>query len=82
MALAPTRSPQPLDDLHRYFRNSIPVAAIAEPLVSFDSEREASGARDYLRARDFEIVGVRIGGLVAGWARREDLTANRCGDHT
>jgi hypothetical protein len=82
VALSPTSDPQPLDGLHRYFRDSVQVASIAESLVSFDSEREASGVRDYLRARDFEIVGVRIGGLVAGWARCEDLTSNRCGDHT
>lgn len=71
-----------LSSLHRHFRLTVSVASIAEALVSFDRERAAAEVADYLRARDFDVVGVRVGGLVAGWADRETLNGGDCSEHT
>jgi hypothetical protein len=54
---------------------------VAEPLVSVDAERGAGEVRELLEARDFDLVGVRWGGLVRGFARREALTFGTCGQH-
>jgi hypothetical protein len=67
--------------LRRLFLEGFSVMDVAEPLVSVDAEREAREVRALLEARDFDLVGVRDGGLVRGYARREDLARGRCGDH-
>jgi hypothetical protein len=67
--------------LQRIFLEGFSVMDVAEPLVSVDAERPAAEARAFLEMRDFDLVGVRTGGLVTGYARREDLQRGRCGDH-
>ena len=54
---------------------------IAEPLVSFDEDASAESVRDFMAGKMFDLVGVRQGGLVNGYARREDLVSGTCGDH-
>jgi len=67
--------------LHRLFFEGFTAMDIAEPLVSFDAEAESLQVRQFLVDRDFDLVGIRRNGLVCGYARREALTAGRCGDH-
>lgn len=67
--------------LSRLFFKGFTAMDLAEPLVSFDAEAEALQVRQFLLDRDFDRVGVREEGLVRGYARREALTAGRCGDH-
>ncbi|MCP4901865.1 MAG: hypothetical protein GY906_33285 [bacterium] len=66
--------------LHRFIRQGITAESLAEPLVSFDSERDAGEVRLELRERDFDIAGIRQAGVVTGEVRREDLINGRCGD--
>jgi len=73
------------DDRHaslsRLFFKGFTAMDLAEPLVSFDAEAEALKVRQFLLDKDFDRVGVREEGLVRGYARREALTAGRCGEH-
>jgi hypothetical protein len=70
-----------LPNLRELFERSITVKDIAEPLISFDAEKPAIEVRKLLEARDFDVVGVRREGVVAGCARRKDLRDGTLGDH-
>jgi len=63
------------------FLQGFSVMDVAEPLVSFDAERPSEEVRRFLVERDFDLVGVRVDGLVRGYARREELETGLCGDH-
>lgn len=67
--------------LRRLFLESFSVMDVAEPLVSVDAERDAAGVRALLEERRFDLVGVRVDGLVRGYASRVELAGGRCGDH-
>jgi len=54
---------------------------IAEPLISFDANADARTVRDFMRDKDFDLVGIRQDGLVTGYIRREDLSTGICRDH-
>ena len=60
-------------DLRRLFEQAITIREIAEPLVSFDSDRDAEAIRVFMDARNFDVVGLREGGRVVGYVRRKDL---------
>lgn len=67
--------------LRRLFMEGFLAMDIAEPLVSFDAEAEARSVYDFMVEKDFDLVGVRRGGLVNGYTRREDLINGICLDH-
>ncbi len=67
--------------LRRVFLQGFSVMDVAEPLVSFDAERPAAEVSRFLDEHDYDLVGVRVGGLVDGYARREELEGGQCGDH-
>ena len=54
---------------------------VAEPLASFDWDRPASEVKSFMKARDFDRVGIRREGLVCAYVGRADLKGGRCGDH-
>lgn len=54
---------------------------IAEPLVSFDAEKQAQEVKDFMAARDFGLIGIRRSGLVCGYALRDELAGGTCGDY-
>jgi hypothetical protein len=54
---------------------------IAEPLVSFDGEKQAQEVKAFMVARDYDLIGVRRSGLVCGYALRDELAKGSCGDH-
>ncbi len=54
---------------------------IAEPLVSFDTDKCAVETLQFMDENNLEVVGVRRDGVVAGYVLQQDLTAGRCGDH-
>jgi len=60
-------------DLNRLFRNNITIREIAEPLVSFESDRPASVIREFMAKKDFDVVGVREDGDIIGYVERKDL---------
>ena len=67
--------------LRRVFVEGFRALDVAEPLVSFDSDRPASAVRASMRARGFDLAGVRVEGLVAGYVSRGELESGSCGDH-
>jgi hypothetical protein len=54
---------------------------VAEPLVSFDSERPSPVVRASMLARGFDLAGVRVDGVVVGYVSRDELEGGCCGDH-
>jgi len=68
-------------DLRRLFDHSISVREIAEPLASFDADRDAASIRGFMEARNFDVVGVRENGIVVGYVRRTDLNQGLACDH-
>lgn len=68
-------------DLHRMFNQILTVRELAEPLASFDHDRPATEVRDFIEQRDFDLVGVRVDGVIHGIARREHLSGGSLGDH-
>jgi hypothetical protein len=67
--------------LRRLFLEGFLAMDIAEPLVSFDAEAEARFVHDFMVEKDFDLVGIRQGGLVKGYARCQDLVTGICLDH-
>jgi hypothetical protein len=66
--------------LRRVFLEGFSAMDIAEPLVSFDYEADSARVREFMVAHDFDLVGVRCDGTVAGYVRRTDLESGSCGD--
>jgi len=62
-------------DLRRLFERTISVREIAEPLLSFDADRDTQPIRAFMEARNFDVVGVREDGRMVGYVRRKDLKA-------
>jgi hypothetical protein len=61
-------------DLRRLFERAITIREIAEPLVSFDTDSDTESVRAFMDARNFDVVGLREGGRLVGYVRRNDLT--------
>lgn len=68
-------------DLHRLFRNNITIREIAEPLVSFESDRSASVIREFMERKDFDVVGVRHEGEMVGYVPRQSLGGGNLSEH-
>lgn len=68
-------------DLHRIFKDSISAREIAEPMVSFESDRSASQIRLLMEERDFDVVGVRSDGEMRGYVIKEGLDEGTLADH-
>jgi hypothetical protein len=77
MAFKPTQHTR----LHRLFFDGFTAMDLAEPLVSFDADADASRVRQFLLSKSFDLVGIRQAGLVRGYARCEALTSGTCGEH-
>lgn len=67
--------------LHKLFFTGFSALDVAEPLVSFDAGTDARTVRAFIAKRDFDLVGVRVDGLVRGYARQEELGDGVCGDY-
>jgi len=67
--------------LRRVFLEGFRATDVAEPLVSFDADRASTVVRAFMLARGFDLAGVRIDGLVAGYVSHDDLEGGSCGDH-
>jgi len=51
---------------------------VAEPLASFDGAALAAQVRDFMEAKDFDVVGVRCEGQVVGFVRKDELQDGSC----
>jgi hypothetical protein len=67
-------------DLRRLFERAISIREIAEPLSSFDINRDADSVRGVMEARNFDVVGLRDDGRLVGYVRRKDLAAGAVRD--
>lgn len=67
--------------LREIFEGAVTAQYIASALVSFDAERTAMKIGAGLLKRGFDQVGVRINGVVSGYALRTDLVYGRLGHH-
>jgi len=67
--------------LRRVFLDAFVALDVAEPLRSFEASARAEEVRALLEARELDRVGVRVDGLVRGYAERVDLAGGRLGDH-
>jgi len=54
---------------------------IAESLASFDDTAMAVQVRDFMEAKDFDVVGVRSEGQVVGFVRKDALQDGPCGHY-
>lgn len=68
-------------DLRRMFARTITLRDIAEPLVSFDHTQSAAEVRAFMQQREFDVVGVREHGVVAGYVVRDELADGIAGAH-
>jgi len=67
--------------LRRTFRDAFTAENVAEPLVSYDFDRRSDAVSMLMAARDFDVAGVRFGGVVGGWVRRSELVGGQLDDH-
>jgi CBS domain-containing protein len=70
-----------IDNLRRVFTEGFSARDISEPLISFDHSTPAAEALDVMKAQDFDVAGVRRGGLVVGYLERTHLGVGACGEH-
>jgi hypothetical protein len=67
--------------MQRLFLQGFTILDIAEPLISVDEDRDAASVAAFMDARRLRVVGIRREGIVAGYARRNDLTGGRCTEY-
>jgi hypothetical protein len=67
--------------LTRLFLETFRAQDIAEPLRSFDAERPCAEVLPVLEKDGLDVIGLRVDGMIRGYARLADLTGSRCGDH-
>jgi len=65
--------------IRRVFLETFTARDIAEPLASFDADTPCSHVCEFMKSRDFDLVGIRRDGLVTGYAMREALQGEYCG---
>jgi len=70
-----------LQDLRQIFDRTLTLRHVAEPFLTFDGPRAAHEIRDFMKERDFDVVGVRRNGIVNGYVKRSDLTSGTLEDH-
>jgi hypothetical protein len=67
--------------MQRLFTEGIIALDISEALISFDAERDAAEVKRFMSEKNLTLIGVRKEGVVAGYARRDELTGGICADH-
>lgn len=67
-------------NLREIFLKGFNVMYIAEPLVSFDAEQPSAAVMTAMTACDFDLVGIRKNGRIAGYVRRDQMGGGPCGD--
>jgi hypothetical protein len=67
--------------LRHLFFDGFSAMDIAEPLISFDAEADARNVQRFMIEKDFDLVGIRVEGLVKGYVKQNDLSNGLCGDH-
>jgi hypothetical protein len=69
------------DRMQQLFKTSFSAMDIAEPLLLFDADTQASEVRGLLEIKSIEISGILDCGQVTGYVIREELQDGCCLDH-
>ncbi|RBP38040.1 hypothetical protein DES53_11238 [Roseimicrobium gellanilyticum] len=77
---APIRHSRSIARLSQTFSESLSAADLVEPLVSLDENQSADMGLEVMRARAVGVLGVRRGGLVAGWVTEAELIGGTVGE--
>jgi hypothetical protein len=62
-----------IHSLQQLFKHGIALRVIAEPLASFDAESPSDQVRIFLDAHDYDVIGIRMQGLITAYATRAGL---------
>jgi hypothetical protein len=73
--------PSSNESLRRVFTAGFKAADISEPLVSLDAMTPAAEAQRLMQSRDFDVLGVRRDGLIAGYVECQCPGAGACGEY-
>lgn len=69
------------DTVKRVLTGAFAARDVAEPLASFDVGASCDEVRAFMEARDFDVVGLRSNGQVAGYVDRASLGGGTCGQY-
>ncbi|CAN5595946.1 Swt1 family HEPN domain-containing protein [soil metagenome] len=69
------------DSVKRVFTEAFVARDIAEPLASFDADAASDVVEAFMTMRNFDIVGIRSEGRMAGYVRKGMLPGGACGRH-
>ena len=67
------------DAVRRVFAEAFTARDIAEPLASFDGDALSANVGEFMEARDFDVIGIRSDGHIAGYVERRSLEGGACG---
>ncbi len=70
-----------ISDLKKLLESSILVKDIAEPFASFDFGSPVTHVIEFMNSKDYDIIGIRKEGLIAGYATRQTITGSMLGDN-
>lgn len=66
------------DAVRRVFTDTFSARDIAEPLASFDGKTPCNEVCSFMRANDFDVIGIRSEGQIVGYAERGWLKGGPC----
>ena len=66
--------------VHKLFTEAFTAKDIAEPIHSFDADRQSSEVLDIMQTLEIDVIGIRRHGHVIGYAWKGDLENGLCGD--
>lgn len=69
------------EDLKNLFTQRITVEYIAESFRSFDDTADAIIIRKFMEVKEYDVVGVRKEGKIAGFAKQRELNSGHLIDH-
>jgi hypothetical protein len=64
--------------IKRVFKETFTAGDIAQSLASFDANAQAEDVRAFMTGRDFDVVGIRREGEIAGYVERSKLEHGAC----
>jgi hypothetical protein len=67
------------ESVRRVLTEAFTARDIAEPLASFDEEASSAKVREFMEARDFDVIGIRREGQIVGYAEKGWLDNGSCG---
>ncbi len=69
------------DSIRRVFTETFTARDVGESLASFDDDTLFDDVHAFMKARDFDVVGIRREGQVVGFVHRDALGGGSCGQY-